>query len=218
MQRNIIFLLFITLSLASCFEMKETIHFNADGSGHGSFQIHFIPNDKMKDEKETLAVIGSQYASVRGITDLSFYYKTESNKLWLVLDFNFSCLDSLNRAYQQIYSGIYHKSRPNYIEYTDTTIMRTVEGPYMKWDVWGPINGKGSLRGNAEIISDTGFYKSFAMDKIKYGFEYSFDRKVISVSNENSIIKDYRSVVRWNADWIDIIWFRKSIENKILFQ
>ncbi|MBL4655720.1 MAG: hypothetical protein JKY33_07850, partial [Bacteroidia bacterium] len=169
------------------------------------------------DEKETLGVLQHEFGSVRGLTDVSFSTKTESNKLWLVLEFNFICLDSLNRAYQQIYSGIYHRPPANYIKYTDTTITRTIEGPYMKWDVWGPINGKGSLWANAEIISDTGFYKSFGMDKIKYGFEYSFDRKVINVSNENSIIKDYRSVVSWNADWLEIIWFRKSIGNKISF-
>lgn len=229
-MKKLSLLILLTSLLTGCIEITEKIHFNKDGSGNATISVKNLCSillekeyaDMTEEEKSELEKMNGHLLfdsgplkekalalkEIEGIKNLDFEIKhnfnPEENDVSYV-SFDFSSVETLNRALASLYNTDHVKDRLTNIiiqNKTGSKISRMGVSFFYGWD--GHYNHFSGLFNQNDIKNYNATpeaRKKFCFDKVNLSYDYSFDYEVKpSAINKLAKVSEDNKNVNWTVN------------------
>ena len=217
------FLLLTTLLLTSCFEIKEEISMNADGSGNMTLTLNLsqskqnlanflkggeFQGQKLPTKEEILQKLDEAktvLASIKGLSNLK--NTTDFENFIFTFSGNFTNIEVLNTAVNVLTEKMnetpYPVEKVKHFNYSNNSFNRLFEYPVDYLD--------------NEDYQKLGSMERFVMESAKVVSVYRFENEIQSCDNQRAKISPSKKAIKLEHSIADLVKGTSSIETAVSF-
>jgi hypothetical protein len=219
-------IIFLTICLTSCFDLKEKIYIRKDGSGTFTFTVDMGQSKMLLDMAKRMSGDDklssptnninnsfdkgkSDLEKIKGITNVKSI--TDENNYVFGVQFDFANIEALNKALEKTLKKDETKGGGSYVEYRwRKGELERLEKTNMKEKILTEVKKEKQLEAS-------GFDPSSIFYDVKYSTIFSFENKVKDVSHKGATLSEDGKTVTVVQKLFNDNDKNKNLQNKITF-